>query len=111
MSQPRVENIELVRGDDFGATFTFDQPVSAFSEMRFTIRESWATTETDNTTAALSKTLSATGTYTADLDITDEEALALSLDQYVYDVQIITTGGRKYTSQRGILRMTPDASR
>jgi hypothetical protein len=112
MTAPLFESLSLTRGDDFGATFTFDQAVAGFSEMRFTVREMWATDETDNTDAALSVTLSASGTYTADLALTSAQTLSLALDEYVYDLQITTTsGGKKYTTQRGTLHMTPDVTR
>jgi hypothetical protein len=111
MTQPRVQNIELTRGDDYFATFTFDQPVSGFSEMRFTVRESWATTEEDNDEATLTLALAASGSATADLDISSEQSLALALDSYVYDLQITTNAGKKYTTQRGFIRITPDTGR
>ncbi len=112
MSQPRVETILLTRGDDFAATFTFDVAVSNFTEMRFTIRDSWATTEADNSTAMLSVTLTATGTYTADLALTNLQTRALAADSYVYDLQVTTTAGaKKYTAQRGPLKVGPDVSR
>ncbi len=112
MSQPRVETILLTRGDDYIATFTFDVAVANFTEMRFTIRESWATTETDNSTAVLSVTLTGTGTYTADLALTNLQTRTLVMDQYVYDCSVTTTAGaKKYTAQRGPLKVGPDVSR
>lgn len=112
MTAPRVEIITLVRGDTYGATFTFDQAVSGFTSIRFTIRDAWATDETDNTTAAYTTTLTATGTYTAALTIPSASTLALQLDQYVYDVAVVVTAdGAKYTTQRGHLRMSPDVTR
>lgn len=112
MTAPLVANITLTRGDDLAATFTFDQLVAGFSEMRFTIREDWATTETDNTAATLTKSLTASGDYTALLELSSAETLALIGESYVYDLQITTvTGSKKYTTQRGQLRVTPDVTR
>lgn len=110
MSQPRTQEIELTRGDDFGATVTFDQLVSGFSEIRFTVRETWATGETDNSDAKLSKALTPTGAYTAEIEITSAESLTLE-DRSVYDIQVVTVGGKKYTTQRGQLRVSPDVTR
>lgn len=114
MTEPRTESIRVTRGDDYGATFTFDQPVASFAEMRFTIREDWASAETDNADASLTTTLVGSGTYTADLQLSHADTLTLTLasGQYVYDVQITTaSGGKIYTTQRGMLRVTPDATR
>jgi hypothetical protein len=111
MTQPRIEMIKLTRGDSYGATFTFDQPVSGFSEMRFTMRESWATTEIDNTTATMSVLLVGSGAATADLAITYTQTGALALDAYVYDVQVVTIAGKRYTTQRGQVVIGPDVSR
>ena len=111
MTTPPTVNVHVTRGDDYSASVTFDQPVANFSEMRFTARADWATTETSNSGAALSVTLTATGTYTADLDLTSVQTLTLTASQYVYDIQITTTGGKKYTTQRGILRVGQDVTR
>ncbi len=112
MTAPRTETINIVRGDDYLATFQFDQLVSTFSEMRFTIRDDWATTETDNTGAVLSVALTASGAYTADLALSSADTLTLQARQYVYDVSIVTAlGGRRFTTQRGMLRPTPDCTR
>lgn len=112
MTSPLTQMIELTRGDDYAATVTFDQPVAAFSEIRFTVREAWATTETDNTDATLTKTLTPSSAYAADLDLANTETLTLALDQYVYDIQVTTASGAKvFTTQRGTLRITPDVTR
>lgn len=105
-------SITITRGDSYSAAVTFDQLVSAFSEIRFTVRESWATSETDNSTATLSKTLTTSGLYGATLDLTSAETLALTRDSYVYDIQITTVVGTKiYTTQRGKIRVSPDVTR
>ena len=112
MTAPLVQNITITRGDDWGATVTLDQPVAGFTEIRFTVRETWALEEADNTAATLTKSLTLSGTYTADIDLTNEETVALTNDEYVYDVAVITSvGSKKYTTQRGFLRMAPDVSR
>ena len=112
MTAPLTQAIDITRGDDYAATVTFDQPVAAFSEIRFTVRESWATTETDNTDATLTTTLTPSATSAADLDLTSTQTLALVLDQYVYDIQVITASGSKvFTTQRGTLRVSPDVTR
>ena len=107
-----IVNFDLTRGDDYAADLTFDQLVAGFSEIRFTVREDWATTQTDNTEATLTATLSATGDYTAELSLTNAQTQALTADRYVYDIQVITvSGSKRYTTQRGCLRITPDATR
>jgi hypothetical protein len=111
MTVPTI-NFAVTRGDDYSASLTFDQPVAGFSDMRFTAREQWAETQTDNTDAAVSVTLTPTGTYTAQLDLTSAQTLALTLRAYVYDVQVtVASGGKKYTTQRGRLSIDPDATR
>ncbi len=111
MTQPLIQAIALTRGDDYAAVLTFDQPVAGFTAMRFTVRESWAVAETDNTDAALTVLLTATSTYTASLELTSAQTLALQFDRYVYDIQVTTGAGKVYTTQRGELRMTPDVTR
>lgn len=112
MSQPRTETIEITRGDDFGAEVTFDQDVADFASMRFTLRETWAKDEPDNTSAILTVALTATGARTASLELTSEDTLLLQRDQYVHDIQIVTVAGaKKYTTQRGPVFITPDVSR
>jgi hypothetical protein len=112
MTQPLIQTVAITRGDDYSATVTFDQPVAGFAEMRFTIREDWARAEADNTEAALSVTLTGSGIYTATLSLTSAQTLALQFDQYVYDVAVVTSAGSKrYTAQRGMLRIAPDVTR
>ena len=103
-------HFSLTRGDDYAATVTFDQAVAAFSEMRFTVRSAWAESQTDNSDADLNVTLTATGTYTALLTLTADQTVALLGPEYVYDIQV-TASGKKYTTQRGRLRVDPDATR
>lgn len=112
MSQPRIETIELTRGDDYAADIAFDQPVAGFASMRFTIREEWARAETDNSGAVLTLELTPTGTNTAALEISSAQSLALQFEQYVHDIQVVTvTGGKKYTTQRGPVIVGPDVTR
>lgn len=111
MSQPTIVNLQVTRGDDFGAEVTFDQAVAGFSEIRFTVRETWAASETDNAEAVYTATLTPSGTYTASFEIPNATTVTWLLDEYVYDVAVLTTGSKKYTTQRGTLRMTPDVSR
>lgn len=111
MTAPNQVNIALTRGDDYAADVTFDQAVSSFAEMRFTVREGWALSEADNTEATLSVLLTATGTNEALLELTSAQTQALEHDEYVYDIQVTTVGGKKYTTQRGPLRLEPDVSR
>jgi hypothetical protein len=111
MTRPRIETIELTRGDDFSATVTFDQPVSGFAEMRFTIRETWATREADNDTATFTTLLTPSGTYTADFDIPHASAVAFEFSEYVHDIEVVTNAGKRYTTQRGPVLIAPDASR
>lgn len=116
MTLPLVQLISITRGDDYGGTMTFDQAVAGFVEISFTIRTEWATTETDNTEAVFSGTLTGgevivTGAYTATIDIASADTLAMTADSYVYDVQVETSSGKFYTTQRGMLRVNPDVSR
>src|SRR6478752_4688516 len=112
MTQPRTETIELTRGDDYSATVTFDQPVSSFSEMRFTIREDWATSETDNSSAVFTALLTPSGTYTAELAVPHVDAVGLSKRRYVHDIQVTTSStGKQYTTQRGPVFVGPDVTR
>ncbi len=112
----KPQAIELTRGDDFGATLTFDQLVAGFAEIWFTVRVDWAKSETDDTAAVFSGTLTGgqialTGTYTATIDIPDEATRLWSGFNYVYDVQIRTTAGKVYTTQRGKITVGYDVTR
>ncbi len=116
MSPPLTQNLSVTRGDDDGGTITFDQPCAGFNEIWFTVRTAWATTETDNTGAVFSGTLTGgevivTGTYTATIDLPSVDTLTWTNNVYFYDVQVRTTGGKIYTTQVGQLRMIPDATR
>lgn len=107
-----VVNFEVTRGDDVTFDVTFDQLVAGFSAMRFTMREAWATTETDNTAATYTLLLTATGDYTASGDLPNATTQTWLNEIYVYDVQVITSvGSKKFTTQRGVVRLTPDATR
>lgn len=112
MSQPRIETIELTRGDDYAADITFDQPVADFASMRFTMRETWAAGESDNTGAIFTVELTPTGTRTASLEIPNAATLTFARDEYVHDIQVVTAiGGKKYTTQRGPVIVGPDVTR
>lgn len=111
MTQPRTETIELTRGDDFAATVTFDQPVATFALIRFTIRPDWARGEADNAGAVFTVELTPTGAYTAGFEISSAESQELQLDRYVHAIQVTTTSGKRYTTQRGPVLMTPDVTR
>lgn len=111
MTTPLQQTITIVRGDDYGGTVTFDQPVAGFASMHLTIRDDYATTQVDNTDATLSISLVATDTYTASIDITSAQTLTLQNDQYVYDVSVTTLAGKRYTAQRGTIRMIGDVDR
>ncbi len=116
MTAPLIQPINITRGDDWGGTFTFDQAISGFSEIWFTVRAAYATTETNNTDAIFSATLTdgdiaVSGAYAATIDVGHDVTLTWTSPEYVYDVQIETLGGKLYTTQRGNLRMCPDVTR
>lgn len=116
MTAPLIQPLNITRGDDWGGTFTFDQAVAGFAEISFTIRTAWATAQMDNTDAVFSATLTdgdiaVSGTYSATIDISHTDTITWTAEEYVYDVQIETVGGKLYTTQRGNLRMCPDATR
>lgn len=111
MAQPSAIDIDITRGDDFTTTITFAQAVAGFSEIRFTAREQAATTETDNSGATLSVALTPAGTFTATLTLTSTQTRALQRTSYLYDIQTLTTGGLRNTTQRGFLHVTFDVGR
>lgn len=116
MTEPKQQTLRAKRGDTKIWTITFDQAVSGYVEIWFTIRDGWATTEVDDADAISQKTLSGggiatTGTYTADVEFSDVDALAWQKASYQYDIQIRTAQGRIFTTQYGSLMITPDATR
>jgi len=111
MTQPNTQTLVITRGDDFSATVTFDQDISGASEIRFTVRDDWATSETDNASAVYTTTLAPTGTTTASLTVPDTDTVTWLKPGYVYDIQITTGAGLKQTTQLGSLRMGPDVTR
>jgi len=115
MTLPNTENLTLVRGDDYSQAFEFTQTVSSFTQIYFTARVAYATYETDNSAAAFSAMLgsgiSAIGSNTVQLDITHAQSLTLTAASYYYDIQVLTTTGKIYTTQRGMLRVLSDVTR
>jgi hypothetical protein len=111
MTQSRVETIELQRDTDYEATVEFDQPVSAFAEMRFTVREDWAMGDQDNDGAVYTTLLTATGTYTAMLTIPSATVRSLLRKRYVHDIKVITTTGKRHQTQLGPVFVGPDVTR
>lgn len=116
MTRPNIENLTLVRGDDWSAVFEFDQELSGFSEIAFTIRTDWATTETDNSGAVFAGTLTG-GEIVPDtgrrvvIEIPNATTLAMAEPYYVYDMQVTTITDKIYTTQTGRIRMLRDATR
>lgn len=107
-----VVNFEITRGDDYSATVTFDQPVAGFTEIRFTMRTAWASNEADNAEAVYTTTLTPSGANAADLELPNADTVTWTDDSYFYDIAVITSAGsKKYTTQRGQLRMAPDVGR
>lgn len=111
MTQPRVETIELPRDTDYGATVQFDQPVASFTEIRFTMREDWATGEDDNSGAVYTTALTPTGVYTATFAIPSAVARAALKKRYVHDIKVVTAGGERYQTQLGPVIIGPDVTR
>lgn len=117
MSQPTNVTLTVIRGDDQAWDLTFDQPVANFAAIQMTFREGWATTETDDTEASLKLSLAdgditATGTYTARVEMTSADSLSLVYQNYVHDVQVtMVTTSKRHTTQRGPVRVTPDVTR
>ncbi len=116
MTLPTAENFSLVRGDDWSTAFRFDQAISGFSEIAFTIRETWAATETDNSSATFAATLTggeitADGSYTINLSIPRSVTATMTSDQYRYDMQVTTVTDKVFTTQRGVIYMIPDVTR
>ncbi len=112
MTTPTIVNFSVTRDDDFSAVVTFDQLVAGFSEMRFTVRETWASTESDNTDAIYTTTLTATGAYTASLEIPNAETATWTQDRLFHDISVVTAiGAKQFTTQRGEIRVGPDVGR
>lgn len=110
MSRTAFQSLEFTRGDDESLIITFDQDVADFTSMKFTIREIWATDETDNTGAIYSGTPVASGARTATLTVPKATTVAMLFDEYVHDVEVVAAGINS-TTQRGPVRMTPDVGR
>lgn len=121
-----LQNIEITRGDDEDFLISFFQddfeetpiPVSGFADVRFAIRTTWATTQTNDTdalyVASLASGLSVYGESTLLLEIPDAVTQALAVDvsaPFVYDVQVLTSGGKRNTTQRGYIQIAPDVTR
>ncbi len=111
-----VQSLTITRGDDYGAVVTFDQDIAGFTDIAFTVRETYATTETDNVSAVFSASLlaggvTAAGARSVAIDISNTATVTWSADKYVYDIQVTTTAGKIYTTQRGPLYMAPDVTR
>lgn len=117
MTAPALQNLEHVRGDSFTRIVTLSEPLIAFTEVCFTLREVWASAEENDSEAELSLKLSNGGLEAGDeddqvvIEIDAEDTRDWTLDDYVYDVQVTTTGGKVYTVLRGFLRVTPDVTR
>ncbi len=114
MTTPTV-NIVQTRGDTFEKVVTFSVDTSNFSAVYFTIRESWATTETDDATAVAKTSVALGGIvlsgFTATITFSSAVTAGWLLDQYFYDVSVLTTAGKHLTTVRGKLRMDPDVTR
>lgn len=111
MTQTAIQNIQITRGDDYDATITFDQNISDYEELRFTVRTDWATTETNNDDAVYTTELTGASSLTATLTIPSASTSIWTLPLYVYDIQVTSATGAKYTTQRGKIRMGPDVTR
>lgn len=116
MTQPTVENFSIVRGDDWSTVLRFSQALSGFDEIEFTIRDTWASSETDNTGAVFAGSLTggeivADGTYDVTVSIPNATTLGMTGDEYRYDIQVTTVSDKIYTTQRGCIRMIPDVTR
>lgn len=116
MTSPSCENLTIVRGDDWTQVFEFDQPVSGFSEIMFTMRADYAApTDVDNSgaifSAGLGTGVAILGGFTVQLDITHAQTLTFTALTYFYDIQVTTAVGKIYTTQRGQVRIIPDVTR
>lgn len=115
MTQPIFQALRHTRGDSFDRIITFDEDPATFQAIWFTVRETWADDEADDTDAVAQATLGAgitvTGALTAAITITAADAASWVLPEYVYDVQILTAAGKLRTTQFGQLRLGPDVTR
>jgi hypothetical protein len=108
--------LALTRGDDAVLSVTFGQPLSTIEEIWFTVREGWATTETDDDLAVFSASLGegeivASGASAAEVTISRAVTRALLFDEYFFDVQVCTNADQILTPTRGQLRIEPDVTR
>jgi hypothetical protein len=117
MTAPTIQNLTHTRGDDFIRTITFSEDPATYQGIWFTVRESWATDETDDTDAISQAelgdgiVLTGGGAYTGSVSISNSETSGWTQDSLVYDVQIKTAAGKIRTTQRGAIRQTPDVTR
>lgn len=115
MTAPNSQPITHTRGDDFDRVITFSEDPATFQNIWFTIRESWATTEPDDSEAVyqaeLNDGITVTGPLTAAISIPAVDTLEWESDDYVYDVQILTAAGKIRTTQRGHFHQEPDVTR
>jgi hypothetical protein len=114
MTQPTQQTLTHVRGDTFIKTASLSQPLTSFDDVWFTVRESYATTETDDSEAVAKGSIGGGEITGTGSDVTIElpdDTTTWQQPQYVWDLQVKTTGGKIYTAARGMLRITPDVTR
>lgn len=109
MTQPRIVQLQPTRGDTYKLDISLSAPLSGISEVWLTIKSTWATTETDDSSAIVQLTLTggeivATGAATIRVTFSAEQTSLLVADQYVYDLQIKTTTDEINTAQEGTVR-------
>ncbi len=117
MTQPVRQNLFAERGDTTAWTITFTQPLSAFVEIWFTVRDGYAEEQADDADAVSQLKLSnggitPTGADTASAEFSSAQTSAWSAEmQLTYDVQVRTTTGKIYTTQIGFIQLGPDVTR
>lgn len=111
-----MANITHRRGDTFEKLFDLDFDASQISSAWFTIRDGYATTETDDTSAVAQVTLAGggitvTGARQLKMTISDSVTRGWQLDSYVFDVQARLITGKLFTLAAGQLRVMPEVTR
>lgn len=116
MANPVIQHIEIVRGDDDDKIITFSVDVANFEDVWFTVRTAWRNaTDVGDAGVVFQARLSAGGMVPGDasdqlrMPLPSAQTTTWWLEQYVYDVQV-SAGGKIVTTQRGLIRMTADAT-
>lgn len=114
MSDPKLFSVLFVPGADCELTATFDQSTDAFSDMWFTIRESWIEPGDTDSSAIGQLTLGAgitiTGADSSQITVPRSITALMSRNSYDADLQVKTINGdRQYVAASGILRKRPTA--